>query len=169
LNLNGLVAFTIEFQSPLSDRYAPRNHICRGPWHYLHRCRRRRDGRLPDRELTSPVQPRAMVSEAGNETRAIALSSGLGRSALVFDDDDVVHLLRAAVEREGSQIAFAKHYGINRTYLNMVLSGKRPVGDAGSWASQNIRRRVTEAVRRSVRCLVQIGRVPCRGYWSSPK
>jgi len=113
------------------------------------------------------VQPRAMVSEAGNETRAIALSSGLGRSALVFDDDDVVHLLRAAVEREGSQIAFAKHHGINRTYLNMVLSGKRPVGDAGSWASQNIRRRVTEAVRRSVRCLVQIGRVPCRGYWSS--
>jgi hypothetical protein len=45
-------------------------------------------------------------------------------------NDDVVHLLRAAIEREGSQIAFAKRYGINRAYLNMVLSGKRPVGSA---------------------------------------
>ena len=43
-------------------------------------------------------------------------------------NDDVVHLLRAAIEREGSQIAFAKRYGVNRAYLNMVLSGKRPVG-----------------------------------------
>jgi hypothetical protein len=48
----------------------------------------------------------------------------------VFDDDDVVNLLRTAIKHEGSQIAFAKHHGINRTYLNMVLSGKRPVGDA---------------------------------------
>jgi hypothetical protein len=48
----------------------------------------------------------------------------------VFDDDDVVNLLRTAIEREGSQSAFAKHHRINRTYLNMVLSGKRPVGDA---------------------------------------
>jgi hypothetical protein len=39
-------------------------------------------------------------------------------------------LLRTAIEHEGSQIAFAKHHGINRTYLNMVLSGKTPVGDA---------------------------------------
>jgi hypothetical protein len=39
-------------------------------------------------------------------------------------------LLRAAIEREGSQIAFAKHYDVNRTYLNMILSGKKPVGDA---------------------------------------
>jgi hypothetical protein len=42
----------------------------------------------------------------------IALSSGLGRNAFVFDDDDVVHLLRAVIEREGGQAAFAKHHGI---------------------------------------------------------
>jgi hypothetical protein len=71
-----------------------------------------------------------MASKADDERRAFALSSGLGRNALVFNDDDLVHLLRAAIEREGSQIAFAKHYGVNRTYLNMVLSGKKPVGDA---------------------------------------
>jgi len=64
------------------------------------------------------------------EIRAIALSSGLGRSVLAFDDDEVLVLLRAAIEREGGQVAFAKHHSVNRTYLNMVLSGKRPLGEA---------------------------------------
>jgi hypothetical protein len=72
----------------------------------------------------------AMASRTEDERRAIALSSGLGRTALVFDNNDVVALLRTAIEREGSQIAFAKHYDINRTHLSMVLSGKRPVGAA---------------------------------------
>ena len=71
-----------------------------------------------------------MASKADDERRAFALSSGLGRNAHVFSNDDLIHLLRAAIEREGSQIAFAKHYGVNRTYLNMILSGKKPVGDA---------------------------------------
>jgi hypothetical protein len=75
-------------------------------------------------------ESRAMASKAGNEMRAIALSIGLGSNALVFDDDDVVHLLRVAVEREGTQNAFAKRYGIERVYLNMVLNGKRPVASA---------------------------------------
>jgi DNA-binding phage protein len=59
------------------------------------------------------------------EKSAAALSSGLGRKALVFDDDAVVHLLRAAIEREGSQTAFAKGYGVNRSHINEVLNGKR--------------------------------------------
>jgi DNA-binding phage protein len=58
---------------------------------------------------------------------ALALSSGLGRAALVFDDNDVVDLLRIAIEREGGQSAFARHSGVNRTYLNRVMSGKEPV------------------------------------------
>jgi len=33
----------------------------------------------------------------------IAPSSDLGRNAFVFDEDEVVHLLRDAVEREGSK------------------------------------------------------------------
>ena len=70
-----------------------------------------------------------MPSKADDERRALALSSGLGSTALVFNDEDVVHLPRAAIQREGSQIAFAKRYGINRTYLNMVLHRKRPVSD----------------------------------------
>jgi len=58
-----------------------------------------------------------MASETNDKIHTIALSS-----------TDVVDLLRTAVEHEGSQLAFAKHHGINRTYLNMVLSGKRPAG-----------------------------------------
>jgi hypothetical protein len=53
---------------------------------------------------------------------AAALSGGLGSFEFVFDDDDVVRLLRTAIEHEESQVAFAKHHGINRTYLNMVLT-----------------------------------------------
>ena len=74
---------------------------------------------------------------------ALALSSGLGSTALVFSDDDVVH---AAIEREGSQMAFAKRYGINRTYLNMILHGKKtsePCHCTGSRASQSVRLQLT--------------------------
>jgi DNA-binding phage protein len=54
----------------------------------------------------------------------------LGSHLLVFNDDEVVHLLRAAVEREGNQGAFARHYGIERTGLNQILNGKRHVTSA---------------------------------------
>jgi hypothetical protein len=68
-----------------------------------------------------------MASNAEKKRHAVALSSGLGRKALVFDDDAVVHLLRAAIEREGSQTAFAKRYDVNRSYMNGVLNGKKHV------------------------------------------
>jgi len=60
----------------------------------------------------------------------VSTGSNLGFDAHVFDNDDVVRLLAAAVESEGSQIAFAKHHGINRAYLNMVFNRKRPVSDS---------------------------------------
>jgi hypothetical protein len=50
-----------------------------------------------------------------------------GNHLCVLDDDDVLHLLRAAVKREGSQTAFAKRYGIDRTNMNSILNGKRRV------------------------------------------
>jgi DNA-binding phage protein len=49
----------------------------------------------------------------------------LGSYSLIFDDDEVIQLLRAAVEREGNQGAFARRHGINRSHLNMILNGKR--------------------------------------------
>jgi hypothetical protein len=58
------------------------------------------------------------MTKSDDKRRALALSSGLGRTALVFEDNDVVGLLRIAIEREGGQSAFARHHGINRSQLN---------------------------------------------------
>ena len=52
------------------------------------------------------------------------------RQAAIFDDEDIVRLLRAAVEREGSQTAFARRYGVERWRINAILSGKRPVTES---------------------------------------
>jgi len=71
-----------------------------------------------------------MAYKTDDKRIAIAISKGLGRVEFIFDDDDVLDLLRTAIEQEGSQVAFAQHHGIDRTYLSKVLSGKRPVGDA---------------------------------------
>ena len=46
---------------------------------------------------------------------------------LVLNDDNVVDLLKAAVEREGSQTAFAKRYRVDRTNLSAFLNGRRRV------------------------------------------
>jgi hypothetical protein len=62
-----------------------------------------------------------------NKSSAVMVASDLGFYALVFDEHDVARLLRAAVERERGQSAFAKHHGVDRAYLNMILNGKRPV------------------------------------------
>ena len=60
----------------------------------------------------------------------VALAGEIGREAVIFDDNDVIRLLRAAVEREGSQTAFAKRHGIERTRINAILSGKRPITES---------------------------------------
>jgi hypothetical protein len=59
-----------------------------------------------------------------------AVSSNLGFDAHVFDKDDVIRLLAAAVQSVGGQTAFAKHHGINRAYLNMIFNRRRPVSDS---------------------------------------
>ena len=43
----------------------------------------------------------------------VAFAGEIGRQAVIFDEDDVIRLLRVAVEREGSQTAFAKRHGIS--------------------------------------------------------
>ena len=53
--------------------------------------------------------------------------SWAGDHLRLLDDDDVVHLLRAAVKREGSQAAFARRYGLDRGTMNSILNGKRRV------------------------------------------
>jgi hypothetical protein len=41
----------------------------------------------------------------------LSIAGDLGVSARVFSDNEVRQLLRAAVERAGSQVAFAKRHG----------------------------------------------------------
>jgi hypothetical protein len=78
--------------------------------------------------MSSDVGATPMASKASNELSAIALARGLGSTAPVFSDDEVLLLLRAAIEREGGQAAFAKRHAVDRIYLNMVLNGRRSVG-----------------------------------------
>jgi hypothetical protein len=68
--------------------------------------------------------------QSATKSSAALVAPESGFCALVFDEYDVARLLRAAVEQEGGQSAFAKHHGVDRAYLNMVLNGKRPVSDS---------------------------------------
>jgi DNA-binding transcriptional regulator YdaS (Cro superfamily) len=46
----------------------------------------------------------------------------------VLDDDDLVKLLSSRVKSAGGQSAFARQYGLERTYLNAGLRGKKSPG-----------------------------------------
>ena len=50
----------------------------------------------------------------------MARRSNLGSRALIFDDKEVVQLLRAAVEREGSQVVYARRHGLERSQVNQT-------------------------------------------------
>ena len=54
------------------------------------------------------------VPALGWERLANMAKRKLGIHSLIFDNDEVIQLLRAAIEREGSQNAFAKRHGIDR-------------------------------------------------------
>jgi hypothetical protein len=53
--------------------------------------------------------------------------SDLGKDARIFENGDVVRLLRAAIEQGGSITAFATRHNLPRTNVNIILNGKRPV------------------------------------------
>jgi DNA-binding phage protein len=59
-----------------------------------------------------------------------ASETQLGNNSLIFSDDEVIQLLKSAVEREGNQGAFARRHGIGRTHLNRILNRKKPVVDS---------------------------------------
>ena len=63
----------------------------------------------------SPVgQGRGLIMSTPARNRG---SSNVGTYALTFNHDEVVRLLKAAVEREGSQLAYAKRHGLDRAHL----------------------------------------------------
>jgi len=70
--------------------------------------------------------PRKITPKA--KIAALLASGDVGSHALILDDQDVVLLLRAAIELEGNQVTFAKRHGLERTHLNAILNGKRLAG-----------------------------------------
>jgi hypothetical protein len=60
----------------------------------------------------------------------LATETKLGSHLLVFNDSEVLQLLRTTVEREENQGVFARRHSINRSNLNRMLNGKRLVASA---------------------------------------
>jgi hypothetical protein len=73
------------------------------------------------------VAPRNSNHTQGGNHRAARRRGNVGSHALILDDEDVVLLLKAAVEQEGTISAFARRHGLERSQLNSMLNGKRPV------------------------------------------
>jgi DNA-binding phage protein len=69
---------------------------------------------------TTPITLKKEIAE-------LLASGNVGNRALILDDKDVLRLLRAAIEREGSISAFARRHGLERSQLNYMLIGKRSV------------------------------------------
>lgn len=57
------------------------------------------------------------------------LACQTGRLAVVFEEDDLIRLLRA-VDRAGGQAAFAKRYKVDRSRVNRILSRQLRASEA---------------------------------------
>ena len=98
-------------------------------WASLNRaCRRQRFSARPRKiGVAKRDVPRKTPITLKGEAAALLTSGKVGSLGLILDDKDVVLLLKAAVEQEVSVSAFAKRHGLERTNLNNMLNGKRPV------------------------------------------
>ena len=54
-------------------------------------------------------------------------STEFGRPGIIFDEEDVIRLLRVEIEKDGSQAAWTRRRRIERPSVNAVLSGRIPV------------------------------------------
>jgi hypothetical protein len=50
-----------------------------------------------------------------------------GRPGVIFDEEDVIRLLRVDIEKDGSQAAWARRRRIERANVNAMLSGRIPL------------------------------------------
>ena len=74
--------------------------------------------------------PKLRFENLALRARAMTKRQTSHRPGKQFDQNDIIRLLRAAVEREGGQTAFAQRHRVHRSSVNRVLKGKLPVGDA---------------------------------------
>jgi hypothetical protein len=59
--------------------------------------------------------------------KSTASIAGFGHPGLIFDEEDVIRLLRVEIEKDGTQSAWARRHRIERSSLNAMLSGRIPV------------------------------------------
>jgi hypothetical protein len=59
--------------------------------------------------------------------QSTASVADFGHPGLIFDEEDVIRLLRVEIEKEGSQSAWARRHRIERPSVNAMLSGRIPV------------------------------------------
>ena len=71
--------------------------------------------------------PRKTPITLKREVAKFLANNNVGSHAFILDDKDVVVLLGAIIIREGSISAFAKRHGLERSQLNNMLNGKRPL------------------------------------------
>ena len=79
--------------------------------------------------IIMPSSPRRFPAPRSLNGRIAALVArgDVGTRALILNDRDVLHLLKAAIAQEGTISAFAKRYGMSRGELSSILNRKRPV------------------------------------------
>jgi hypothetical protein len=56
-----------------------------------------------------------------------AIIGEFGRRGVIFEEEDVIRLLRVKIEKDGSQAAWARRHSIERASVNAMLSGRIPV------------------------------------------
>jgi hypothetical protein len=61
------------------------------------------------------------------KSKRAAIISEFGRRGVIFEEEDVVRLLRVEIQKDGSQAAWARRRGIERANVNAMLSGRIPV------------------------------------------
>jgi hypothetical protein len=54
-------------------------------------------------------------------------TTGFGRRGVIFEEQDVIRLLRVEIKKDGSQAAWARRLNIDRPNVNAMLSGRIPV------------------------------------------
>jgi hypothetical protein len=52
---------------------------------------------------------------------------GFGRRGVIFEEEDIVRLLRVEIKKDGSQAAWPRRLNIDRPNVNAMLSGRIPV------------------------------------------
>jgi hypothetical protein len=61
------------------------------------------------------------------KSKRAAIISEFGRRGVIFEEEDVLRLLRVAIKKDGSQSAWARRHNIERASVNAMLSGRIPI------------------------------------------